>query len=97
MISSSSIGNANVNHFLNVKELKKKKKQKPGKPLPKDNQPLILWILYGALGSSIFVFLAFINSKFLYLTPLGPLIGAISWLIRRFFRRHNLEDNQATK
>jgi hypothetical protein len=97
MISSSSIRNADVNHFLNVKELKKKKKQKPEKPLPKDNQPLILWMLYGTLGSSIFVFLAFINSRFLYLTPLGPIIGAISWLIRRFFRRHNIGDNHLIK
>ena len=88
-----------TNHIVNVKELKKEKKLKkrgPRKP-QKQMEPFYIWILYGAGAGIIFVLLAFVNIQFLYLAPLGPILGAVGWLIKKILYRYNLGEGSYLK
>ncbi len=88
-----------TDHIVNVKELKKKKKRKesgPKKP-QKQMEPFYIWILYGAGAGIIFVLLAFVNIQFLYIAPLGPILGAVGWLIKKILYRFNFGESSYFK
>lgn len=76
--------------IVNVDEMKRKKKI-PAEPVIKE--PIKRFIVYGALISVIFVLLGFVNIQFIYLSPLGLVIGVISWGIKNLFNKLNLKDN----
>jgi len=77
-------------HIVNVKEMKRGKKNKSA---PVIIEPIGRWLLYGAAISVFFALLGFLNIEFLYLTPLGIIIGVMSWGIKKLFNRWNLKDN----
>jgi hypothetical protein len=76
-------------HIVNVKEMKRKKKIKN---VPDIKEPIGRWLLYGLVISAFFALLGIINLRFLYLTPLGIIIGVMSWGIKKLFNRWNLKD-----
>ena len=88
-----------TNHIVNGKELKKEKKRKESGPKKhqKEIEPIYHWILYGAGASVIFVLLALVNIQFLYLVPLGPILGTIGWLVKKIMNRFNLIDESYLK
>ena len=76
--------------IVNVDEMKRKKKI-PAKPVIKE--PIRRFIIYGAVISIFFALLGFVNIQFVYLSPLGVVIGVISWGIKNLFNKLNLKDN----
>lgn len=78
-------------HTLNIAELKKSDIDKKEENIW--YLRLRYWILFGAAGSIIFVLLGLVNWRFLILIPLGPILGYISWYIRRLLRKFNLNDD----
>ena len=70
---------------VNVSELKKREweKYKPEDLLWYNR--LSYWIAFGALGSIVFVILAFIiNKKFIIIAPLCPMIGFVVWHVKKY-------------
>ncbi len=84
-----------ANHVVNVKELKKEKelKDKIPKKSQKKMEPLYIWILYGTGAGIIFILLAFINIQFIYLAPLGPILGIVGWVIKKILYKFSLGEN----
>lgn len=76
--------------IVNVDEMKRKKKI-PDKAVIKE--PIRRFIIYGVLISVFFALLGFLNIQFVYLSPLGLVIGVISWGIKNLFNKLNLKDN----
>ena len=76
--------------IVNVAEMKRKKKN-PTKDVIKE--PIKRFIIYGAAVSVLFALLGFVNTAFIYLSPLGVIIGVISWGIKNLFNKLNLKDN----
>ena len=77
-------------HIVNVKEIKRVKKSNSE---PGVIEPIGRWLLFGAAISVFFALLGILNIQFLYLTPLGIIIGAASWGIKKLFNKWNLKDN----
>jgi len=77
-------------HIVNVKEMKRGKKSKS---VPDIKEPIGRWLLFGAAISVFFALLGILNIQFLYLTPLGIIIGVMSWGIKKLFNKWNLKDN----
>lgn len=72
---------------LNIEDLKKSKNPKIIKSPLMWYEKLQYWILFGCVGSIIFVLLSIINIRFLYLAPLGPISAIICWFIKEYFRK----------
>ena len=73
---------------VNVGELNKKdwEKEKPGDLLWYNK--LSYWVLFGAGVGFIFVILALIiNKRFIFIAPLGPIIGFTTWHVKKFVGR----------
>ncbi|KKQ51586.1 hypothetical protein A2865_01525 [Candidatus Woesebacteria bacterium RIFCSPHIGHO2_01_FULL_39_17] len=75
--------------IVNVSEIKKSKLEKPKEEDSYWYNKAWAWILFGSFIGLIFVILALINVKFLILIPLGPVIGFLSWYIRRVVRSYD--------
>lgn len=69
-------------HSLNVKELKKSQKPKKYKPEFWYDK-LVYWLLISLIGSLVFGLLALVDTQFAYIAPIFPVVGTISWFIRR--------------
>ena len=84
-------------HIVNVRELKREKKRRPKNESfnaeVEFKEPIGRWLLFGTAISAVFALLGILNIQFLYLTPLGIIIGAASWGIKKLFNRWNLKDN----
>jgi len=84
-------------HIVNVRELKREKKRKSKtESLNSEDdikEPIGRWLLYGSVISAVFALLGILNIQFLYLTPLGIVIGVMSWGIKKLFNKWNLKDN----
>ncbi len=81
-----------LTHVLNVKDLKDKAS---GKSRLSGNlfwyDKLIYWILISLIGSAIFGGLALINIQFIYIAPIWPVLGMISWFIRKVMKDRGLD------
>ncbi len=83
-----------VGSTFGVINIPQMKKEKTHKAKPEDAiwyNKFYSWILFGAAGSLIFAFLAIFHRQFLWLIPIGPIVGALSWGLRMLIRRLNLE------
>ena len=83
----SSTGKQDLFTSLNVKELKHPKEKDITETLW--YLQLKYWILFGSLFSVIFAIFSFTDIKFLFLTPLGPYVGYLSWHIRKWIKKHS--------
>lgn len=82
-------------HSLNVSELKEA--QKPKKKVVTSDRwydKLQYWLLFGVLLMLPVIVVGIFQNKFLIITPLGPVLGVISYFIRRFVKLHNLDVTQ---
>ena len=74
---------------VNVRELKKPKLERPNEEGAYWYNKAWVWVLFGGFTSLFFVILALINIRFLFLIPLGPIIGLFSWGIRKYVRKYD--------
>ncbi len=77
-------------HSINVEELKKVKKPKKYKSEYWYDK-LVYWLLISLTGSLIFGLLALINNQFIYIAPIFPVVGVISWLVRRIMKEKGID------
>lgn len=77
-------------HIVNVKELNKPKNPHKYKE-EYWHDKLVYWILISLVGSLIFGLMAIVNSQFLYITPIFPILGFFSWSIRRLMKERGLD------
>ena len=79
---------------VNVREVKKREKEK-GQPKRERGEfsGFGYWILFGTAAGVIFVLLALVNFRFIYLAPLGPISAVFAWFIKRLMQRFKLGDN----
>ena len=79
--------------IVNVKQIKS---ERVDKPEAKDNSrynTLKYWVLFGSGASLLFLIIGLFKSEFFWLVPLGPIVAAAAWYIRKFLRRTNLGVN----
>ena len=66
---------------------------KPKTPEDLDNEngynQLKYWMVYGSIGSLVFVILAILDLKFLFLLPLGPYVAYLSWHVRKWVKKYS--------
>ena len=81
---------------VNVAEIKKG-------PLPSTFQKdawyneMWFWILVGGAGGVVFILLGLIKKQFLILATMGPVIGFVSWEIRKIFKKYSKKIDVTSK
>ena len=76
-------------HSLNVKDLSNPKKPKTDKPEFWYDK-LVYWVLLSLIGSLVFGLLALVNTQFVFIAPVFPVVGTMSWFIRTKMRERGL-------
>lgn len=80
--------------IVNVRELRKAKKQKNIPQQEKgEYSSLGYWLLFGSVIGAIFALLGFVNFRFLYLVPMGPISAFVAWVVKRTVGKDKLENN----
>lgn len=46
---------------------------------------LLFWVFIGGVIGAIFVYLAIVDIRFLVISPLGPGLGALAWILKQLF------------
>lgn len=74
---------------VNVHEMKEKKKNKYIPPVSEENwyNRAPYWALFGLVGGLLLASLSISKWQFLLFIPIGPVVGIIAWIIRRYIKR----------
>ena len=74
-------------HLVNIEDITKEEEKVGQNREVSSFDRLSTWFAFGTLASLTLLVLSFLEKRFLVLSPFGLIVGLVSWLLRKIFRK----------